>query len=153
MDISPEREKIFISYSHDNAKWLEKLRKHLNHLSKHAQIEYWSDKNIVPGTSFHDEMKQAMEVTRIAVLLVTPEYLDSEFICDEALPYFVEMFQKQEIDIFWIPISASSYQLSQLKDIPSIHTPKEPLDTLTQPRLDEILTRMVKNITKIMSTL
>jgi len=42
--------KVFISYSHNDKKWLDRLLIHLKPLSRDYDIDVWSDKKIRTGS-------------------------------------------------------------------------------------------------------
>ena len=52
-----ERREIFISYSHRDAAWLERLRVHLEPLVNRDRLQVWDDGSIEPGERWLDELR------------------------------------------------------------------------------------------------
>jgi hypothetical protein len=57
---------VFISYSHKDAKWLEKLKQFLRPLEDQELIRVWDDTEIRPGSDWLDEIRKALESARVA---------------------------------------------------------------------------------------
>jgi formylglycine-generating enzyme required for sulfatase activity len=72
--------KIFVSYSHrDGEEYYGRLRTHLTPLLRQGLIEPWSDHEIVAGAEIDREIGAAMEAADIFLLLVSPDYLASDY--------------------------------------------------------------------------
>lgn len=54
---SDKQNKVFISYSHKDKKFLDELLLHLKPLERARLISKWSDKQIAPGSQWCDEIK------------------------------------------------------------------------------------------------
>jgi hypothetical protein len=80
---------VFISYSHKDAKWLDKLKQFLRPLEEQDLIRVWDDTEIRPGADWLADIRKAFESARVAVFLVTQNLLDSPFIIDKELPVLV----------------------------------------------------------------
>lgn len=91
---------IFISYSHKNEDQLQRLCLHLAGLEKLCVISVWSDKKIDVGDKWEAEIMQAMSDAKIAVLLVTADFLASDFIQDSEIPFLRDRFGKGELELF-----------------------------------------------------
>src|SRR4051812_14365600 len=81
---------IFISYSHKDAQWLEKLKQFLRPLQDKDMIRVWDDTEIRTGAEWLAEIRKALEAARVAVFLVTQDFLNSPFINSEELPALVQ---------------------------------------------------------------
>ena len=81
---------VFISYSHKDEIWKDRLLPHLGMLEKAGRLTIWEDKDIDAGATWYDEIKKAMEDAEVAVCLISADYLNSDFCLKEEIPYFLE---------------------------------------------------------------
>jgi len=142
---SPRRE-LFISYSHADAKWLERFEMMLKPVVDQALIQLWSDTKIKAGTSWRSEIKTALERARVALLLVSPAFLASDFISNYELPNLLGAVKKDELQIFWVPISSAFYNVTEIEQYQAAHNPSQPLDTLTSARRNKAILAICRQI-------
>jgi predicted nucleotide-binding protein len=81
-----QRNRVFISYSHEDKEFLQAFRVQLKPWENKNLLELWSDKRIELSQDWHQEIQQALEATAVAVLLVSPDFLASDYIRDHELP-------------------------------------------------------------------
>jgi hypothetical protein len=77
---------VFICYSHQDEKWRQRLQKHLGVLERQGELEVWDDRRIAAGADWRAEIETAIEKARVAVLLVSADFLTSGFINNEEVP-------------------------------------------------------------------
>jgi hypothetical protein len=87
---------IFISYSHKDEVWKDKLRIHLDALRAEDEnfVDPWDDERIGVGARWKEEIEQAMDRATIAVLLVSANFLTSKFILREEVPRLLARAEK-----------------------------------------------------------
>jgi hypothetical protein len=77
---------VFISYSHADEKEKNALLLHLGVLRGAGLIDLWSDDRIGGGSDWEAEIDEAMASARIAILLISANFLTSEFITRKEVP-------------------------------------------------------------------
>jgi len=130
----PVRDQVFISYSHKDARWRDDLLTHLKPYLRDGSITAWSDKDIQPGSRWLNEIRQALAQTRVAVLLVTPHFLASDFIHEHELTPFLNQAVTGGVTILWIPVRASSYLKSPIRDYQAMIDAEKPLASMRANR-------------------
>jgi internalin A len=140
---------IFISYSHADAEWLTKLQTHLKPLVRNQKIDPWDDTRIRPGQDWQQEINQALAQATIAILLVSPNFLASDFIADHELPPLLDAAQQKGLTILWIPISASSASETELYRYQAAHNPAQPLDSLSPADQNKALVKICQEIKRL----
>lgn len=85
-----DRTKVFLSYSHADRNWLDRLETHLAVLERQKLVQVWTDVRIEAGDEWKKRIHAALSEARVAVLLITPTYLASKFIWDNEIPPIME---------------------------------------------------------------
>ena len=144
----PTRDQVFISYSHKDREWLELLQTHLKPYLRDGSIISWSDKQISPGSQWFSEINSALAQTKVAVLLVTPDFLASDFIHEHELGPLLKQAEQGGVRILWVPVRASSYKKTALKDYQGVLDAVKPLAAMTEAERDSALVSICEQIEK-----
>jgi hypothetical protein len=142
------RDQVFISYSHNDIKWREDLEKRLKPFLRAGSIKSWSDKQISPGSKWFGEIKSAMADTKVAVLLVSPDFLASDFIHEHELGPFLKETEQGGVKILWVPVRASGYEQTPLADYQAVLDPSKPLAGMTKAKRDQAWVKICEEIAK-----
>jgi hypothetical protein len=98
---------VFVSYSHEDEAEKEALLVHLRALQAAADmVEVWNDDGIRGGETWEPAIEKAMSRARVAILLVTADFLGSEFILQKEVP---TLLKRRELDgVTVIPVIAKA---------------------------------------------
>jgi len=113
--VQPERRQLFISYSHRDGEWVERLRRMIKPLEQRYGLERWDDSRIQAGGLWRQEIEQALASASVALLLVSADFLASDFVASRELPPLFRAAKEKGLRILWVPLRPSLW-----KHIPEI---------------------------------
>jgi len=82
--------RVFISYAHEDEKYKDDLRKHLKSIERLKKIVVWDDRSIDAGDEWRDQIMSNLEESEIILLLISPDFIASDFCFDIELKRAVE---------------------------------------------------------------
>lgn len=112
-------------------------------------MSYLHDTQIDPGALWKEEINNALASAKAAILLVTPNFLASDFIAKNELPPLLVSAEKDGLRIFWRAVSSSLYTLTDIAKYQAANDPSRPLDSLSPARLNKELARIAKSLLAI----
>lgn len=130
--------KVFISYSHNNGSWLDKLLMMIKPIVRSNEISIWYDENIKPSQTWRKEINDALRQAKVALLLVSPEFLASDFIAKEELPYLLNKAKQGAIRVTWILLSPCLHRSTEIGSYQALHDINKPLNALNEFELNTL---------------
>jgi hypothetical protein len=119
---------IFVSYCHADDAWKKRFEIISKPLSDLEHIEFWSDKKLKAG-EWKPQLEAAMKGAIACVLLVSDNFLASNFVRTIELPYLLEAYEKRVLMVFWAYLepcdikrfpSITRFQAMTLSDLKSM---------------------------------
>ena len=148
--VNEGRCQVFISYSHKDLVWFNKLQLVLAPIEAFHGIKVWDDKEIEPGEYWHDTIRMALAQTKIALCMVTPDFLASKYITENEFSYLIDESQKQRVRLLLISVSQVDLSASPLRHIQFANNPASPLDTLSEPEQFAVLQGVADDMVRLM---
>jgi hypothetical protein len=113
---------VFISYAHaDNEnknpkkRWLDRLITHLKPLVRQEEFTVCSDEDILIGDDWHAHLQAHLSGAKAAVLLVSPDFLASDYIAKSEVPVLLKNAADAGVKMFPIIISPCLYARTEFK--------------------------------------
>ncbi|SRR5579871_556503 len=141
-----ERDLVFISYSHKDFAWLDRLQSMLKPLVRNKSLSTWDDKKIRAGQKWREEIESALSRAKVAVLIVSPNFLDSDFIAEHELPPLLKAAESAGTKVVWVPVRACLWQETPIQVYQAAHDPETPLAALSEANQDVALVKICQII-------
>ncbi len=141
------RNRVFVSYAREDSKWWAELHKQLAPLIHAEPDAIWWDGYIKSGQKWRGEIEQALISAKVGVLLVSQNFLASEFIHRVELPSLLEATRADGVTILWCLVRACWWERTPLKDYQACpsHNLKA-WNSMTEAELDGVLVEIAKAI-------
>ena len=81
-------------------------------------VDVWEDTRIRPGDEWRAEIRKAIEAASVAVLLISADFLASEFVASEELPALVEAAERRGLRVLQVIVSPSRFERTPLAPEP-----------------------------------
>ncbi|MCP4583130.1 MAG: toll/interleukin-1 receptor domain-containing protein, partial [candidate division Zixibacteria bacterium] len=148
-----KRDKVFISYSHKNKKWFKKVRTHLKVLeSEGISVNFWADTEIKSGSKWREDIANGLSTAKVAILLVSTEFLASDFINKEEIPKLLKAAESDGATILPLILKPCRFiKNKKLSEFQAINDPAKPLSGLSKNKQEKILVQMTDRIAELIS--
>jgi TIR domain len=121
---SPVR--VFVSYAHEDAEFAHQLNVSCAQLRRDGWVQLWSDAEILPGESWREEIHQALESADLIVLLISPDFTQSDFCFSIEMRRALERQAQGEAHVVPIVVrwtDTGDAPFAQLQQLPSARKP------------------------------
>ncbi len=144
--------KIFISYSHQDKGWKDRLVKQLGVLEMGGDLEIWVDSRIKAGADWEPELEKALNEAAIAILLISADFLTSDFILKKEVPSLLKHRREKGVRVIPLIIEPCPWQkIKWLSAIQVLPTDGHPLSTKAEHEADTALTALAEEIHGLIS--
>jgi tetratricopeptide (TPR) repeat protein len=140
--------RIFVSYSHRDREWVERLKVMVAPYLRAAEseLDLWEDTRLQAGQQWDVEIRRALEQAGVVVALVSADFLASTYVMDQELPAIIKAADEGGLRLLWVYISAAGWEETQLSRFQATHDTKRPLDSRPESEQDEILKSVARQV-------
>lgn len=142
--------KVFISYSHKDSRYLKSLLPHLEFLERNKQIDLWVDTKIKPGQRWQDEIESALASARVAILLISIDFLISPFIGSNELPPLLTAAEAEGVKILPVILRPCTLPKS-LSQFQAINNPSRPVSMMKGYEKEDLWVKVASVIAEAMA--
>ena len=143
----PEPPNIFVSYSRNDRTWLERLQVHLRPLVSDGVIDLWDDTEIKAGDDWEAEIEQALAEAKAAVLLISADFLASDFIRKRELQPLLAAAKGEGLLILPVILSPCRFKrMKSLSAFQAVNNPDKPLISLVRWEQEQVFDRVAEAI-------
>ena len=138
---APERRHVFISYSHADRDWVERLKRMMAPLLRGSgqELRLWDDSQIEAGRKWREAIETALAQAKVALLLVSDHFLASEFVMGEEVPKLLAAAEAEGVRVLWVSLSACLVEETEIHQYQSVLPPSRPLDQMAEAEAKEAL--------------
>jgi TIR domain len=128
---------VFISYSHADRKWLDRLLENVRPLVREGHIQVFSDKDIMVGADWRSEIQAALNAASIAVLLIM----------NEELPHLLAGAADKGTIIIPVIVTPSLFEtMPSLSRFQAANSPSKPLSAMRPSEWQKVLVDLAREI-------
>jgi len=117
---------VFFSYSHKDEGLRDELENHLKLLQRRGIISTWHDRKILPGDEWDHEIDAHLERAKIILLLVSADFLASDYCWDKEVKRAVARHEAGEATVIPILLRACDWKgapFEKIQGLPKDMTP------------------------------
>jgi hypothetical protein len=147
-----KRTRAFVSYAHRDKSYLERLHIHLKPFVRKENLDIWDDTRIEAGQKWKDEIRQAISLAKIAILLVSADFLASEFITENELPQLLTAAMQDEVNIYYVYISTCAITHTDLFQYQAVNPLSKPLKRMGYDYREEVWAQVAEYVNDAMKS-
>ena len=149
--------KAFISYSHKDSEYLDRLHTHLATLKREGKITAWYDREILPGDKLHTEIESQLCKSKLFLALVSPDFIASKYCYEKEVQTALKMHEEKKCRVIPIIVEPCDWQSTPLKALKAVPRDGKPISEWANKNtafLDVIteLRRIIKVSDKVKAT-
>jgi hypothetical protein len=135
---------LFLSYAHADRSWAKRLLTQLRPLMRAGRIDVWDDARIEPGHPWRIEIERALRRAKVALILVSVDYLASEFAIEEELPLLLQRAALGETHVLPILIGPCDFWSTRLGQFQFVNSPTRPLASMSRDEQEQVIAHVAE---------
>jgi formylglycine-generating enzyme required for sulfatase activity len=114
-------------------------------------LRLWDDSQIPPGAKWREEIETALAAAKVALLLVSSDFLASEFVTNSELPQLLAAAEEEGLRILWVPLRPSLVRRTPIDAYQGLLDPGRPLARMDPVEQEEALVEIALAIEKALT--
>ena len=104
---------VFISYSRKDRQWKERVSTFMRCMQIQNLFDYatWDDGEIKPSEDWRNHIVAAIDNCKVAVLLVSPDFLSSEFITEQEIPHLLRLREEGQVAVLPLIVRPCAWEV------------------------------------------
>lgn len=120
---------------------------HLRCYEQESLLDVWADTRIKTGQDWKREIALALDRASVAILLISADFLASEFIRNNELPPLLEAARTDGVKIMPVILGHCGYEsMPHLKKFQAINSPSKPVSSMSVTARDKLWAQLAKSI-------
>ncbi|WP_220207220.1 protein kinase domain-containing protein [Reticulibacter mediterranei] len=143
------RTKVFICHHPKDKRELNRLNTQLAYFATRGLLEVQDASKLMPGSLWRKEIENAIASAKVAILLVSADFMASRFIAENQLAPLLAAAQTEDATIIPVLLSPSGFEESSLSQFSPANDPSRPFTRMSRYEKDEtcrIVARIVKQV-------
>jgi hypothetical protein len=138
--------RAFVSYSHHDEDMLHQFQIHLSALKHLELLEVWSDRETLGGGVVDPRIREQLERAQLFLLLISKDFLASEYCCKIELKRALERQQEGVATIIPIIVRECDWDIPELRQFKALPKDGKPVDSRHWRNSDEAFTNVATGI-------
>ncbi len=132
---------MFISYSHADRAWVERLKRMMAPLFRGSgqELRLWDDSRIEAGMKWREEIETALAEAKVALLLVSDAFLASEFVMGQEVPKLLAAAEADGVPVLWVSLSPSFVDETEIHSYQAVLPPHRHPEAMAEVEWKEAL--------------
>jgi hypothetical protein len=150
--IDSQRRKVFISYSHRDKPYLDRLLVHLDpHMGNEKDLlDVWCDTRFKGGEDWHKAIQEAIATTKVAIFLVSADFIASKYIKEYELPPLLKSAEANEVILLSVIVEPCSVHKTKLDRYHLMNTVSYTLSEMNVAERAKIWTRTAQRVEELL---
>src|SRR3989454_10208811 len=138
---------IFISYAHEDELLRQQLGTHISLLRRQGLISEWHDREILPGDEWAHEIDEHLQIASIILLLISPDFLASDYCYDIEMQRALERHQRGEARVVPILLRPCDWQSAPFAHLQAL--PRDGKAITTWDNQDEAFQQIAQGLRQV----
>ncbi len=110
------RSKVFIAYCFPEKRWLDRVQTALEPFAGNGCCIVWDERKLRAGAAWKTELPEVLATTKVAMMIVSDLFLESDFITRAKLPALLERERESGLEICWVLAGQCLFELAGLRE-------------------------------------